>query len=52
MLPASKSRLAAMATFFLFASVGDAVAQSRVVAKKRYTQVVQLLSRSDTARNT
>jgi CubicO group peptidase (beta-lactamase class C family) len=45
MLPASKSRLAAMATFFLFASVGDAVAQSRVVAEKRYTQVAAALQK-------
>lgn len=35
MSPASKSRLATMATFLLFASVGDAAGQSRVVAEQR-----------------
>jgi CubicO group peptidase (beta-lactamase class C family) len=45
MSPTSKSRLATMATFFLFASVGDVVAQSRVVAEKRYTQVAAALQK-------
>jgi CubicO group peptidase (beta-lactamase class C family) len=45
MSPASKSRLATMATFFLSASVGDAVAQSRVVAEKPYTQVAAALQK-------
>ena len=32
-----------MATLFLFASVPDAMAQSRVVAEKRYAQVAAAL---------
>lgn len=39
----SKRRLATMATLFLFASVPDAMAQSRVVAEKRYAQVAAAL---------
>ncbi len=36
---ASKNRLATVAMLFLFAGVGEAAAQSRVVAEKRYAQV-------------